>query len=108
MHDDVDALDTPPEVDATFRTLRRVAVGYFVVLLLAVASFPVLSVALDGWFSARLLGGLSPGFAMAAFGLYLTFAVIGIAAASLSSAVESRMLGTSGAAADDPGDEDVQ
>ncbi|WP_402464455.1 hypothetical protein [Isoptericola aurantiacus] len=100
MDDGVDASDTPAEVDATFRTLRRVAVGYFVVFLLAVAAFPVLSLTLDWWSRSRLVGGMSPGFLVAAFGLYVFFTVLGVAAASLSSAVEHRMLGTR--ADDDP------
>jgi hypothetical protein len=36
---------------------------------------------------------MSPSFVMAAFGLYVFFFVIGLAAATLSTAVESRMLG---------------
>ena len=35
MNGDADEHDTPAEVDATVRTLRRVAVGYFVVFLVA-------------------------------------------------------------------------
>lgn len=101
MDDGVDTSDTPAEVDATFRTLRRVAVGYFVVFLLAVAAFPVLSLTLDWWSSSRLVGGMSPGFLVAGFGLYVFFAVLGVAAASLSSAVEHRMLGTSREPVDD-------
>jgi hypothetical protein len=93
MDDGVDGRDTPAEVDATFRTLRRVAVGYFVVFLVAIVGFPLLAVTLGWWSSSRLVGGMSPGFLMAAFGLYAFFALIGIAAASLSSAVEARMLG---------------
>ncbi|MFV2144382.1 MULTISPECIES: hypothetical protein [Isoptericola] len=92
MDDDVGARHTPAEVDATFRTLRRVAVGYFVVFLLAVAAFPVLSLTSDWWSEARLVGGMSPGFLVAAFGLYLFFAVLGVAVARLMSAVEHRML----------------
>ncbi|GAA1971818.1 hypothetical protein GCM10009718_04440 [Isoptericola halotolerans] len=109
MDDDVDAGHTPAEVDATFRTLRRVAVGYFVVFLLAVAAFPVLTLTLDWWSQARLAGGMSPGFLVAAFGLYVFFAVLGIAVARLSSAVEHRMLdgtpeGSPGEALDEPGE----
>jgi hypothetical protein len=92
MDDDVGARHTPAEVDAIFRTLRRVAVGYFVVFLLAVAAFPVLSLTLDWWSQARLLGGMSPGFLVAACGLYVFFAALGIAVARLMSAVEHRML----------------
>lgn len=87
--------DTPAEVDAAFRTLRRVALTYFLVFLAAVAAFPILSMTLPWWSEARLLGNLSPGFLTTAVGLYVVFAVIGIAAASLSSSVEARMLGGS-------------
>lgn len=92
--------DTPAEVDAAFRTLRRVAVTYFIVFLAVVAAFPVLTMTLDWWTESRLLGELSPAFLAAAVGLYVVFAVIGIAAATLSSSVESRMLGGTGHEAD--------
>lgn len=88
-----DEHDTPAEVDATVRTLRRVAVGYFVVLVVGIVGVPGLTLVLDWWSEGRLLGGMSPSFVMAAFGLYVFFFVIGVAAATLSSAVESRMLG---------------
>ncbi|GAB3190287.1 hypothetical protein [Nesterenkonia suensis] len=88
--------DTPAEVDAVFRTLRRIAGTYFVVFLLLVAAFPVLTMALEWWSEARLVGDLSPGFLTAGIGLYVLFAVIGIAAATLSSSVEARMLGQAG------------
>lgn len=86
--------DTPAEVDAVFRTQRRIAVTYFLLFLLLVAAFPVLTLVSDWWLDARLIGELSPGFLTVAVGLYVLFAGIGIAAATLSSSVESRMLGT--------------
>ncbi|WP_300345563.1 hypothetical protein [Nesterenkonia sp.] len=85
--------DTPAEVDAAFRTLRRIAVTYFIVFLLVLAAFPVLTMALDWWTEARVIRNLSPAFLTAGVGLYAVFAVIGIAAATLSSSVEARMLG---------------
>ncbi|MGO1192926.1 MAG: hypothetical protein ACTMHH_03540 [Nesterenkonia sp.] len=85
--------DTPAEVDATFRTLRRIAITYFVVFLAVLSAFPVLTIVLDWWTESRLIGNLSPAFLFAAVGLYVVFAVMGIAAATLSSSVESRMLG---------------
>lgn len=93
MGHEVDEHDTPAEVDATFRTLRRVAVGYFMLFLVAITGVPGLTLALDWWSDGRLIGGMSPGFVMAAFGLYLFFFLLGLAAATLSTAVESRMLG---------------
>jgi hypothetical protein len=36
---------------------------------------------------------MSPGFVMAAFGLYAFFFLLGLAAATLTTAVEARMLG---------------
>lgn len=85
--------DTEAEVDAAFRTTRRIAVTYFIVFLAVLSAFPVLTVALDWWTEARVIGNLSPAFITAAVALYAIFAVIGIAAATLSSSVESRMLG---------------
>lgn len=85
--------DTPAEVDATFRTLRRVAVSYFALFLVVVFCVPALTLVLDWWSEGRLIGGMSPSFVMAAFGLYACFFLIGLAAATLSTAVESRMLG---------------
>jgi hypothetical protein len=91
-----DEYDTPAEVDATFRTLRRVAVGYFAVFVAGLVALPVLSVAVDWWSDGRLIGGMSPGFAMTALGLYVFFFAIALAAATLSTAVEDRMLGGPG------------
>ncbi len=96
MRAEPEVQDTPAEVDAAFRTLRRVALTYFSVFLAVVAAFPVLTMTLDWWTESRLLGELSPAFLAAAVGLYVVFAVIGIAAATLSSSVESRMLGGTG------------
>jgi len=90
---DREVRDTPAEVDAAFRAQRAIALAYFFVFLVLVAAFPVLTMTLQWWTGARILGELSPGFVAAAGGLYLIFAVIGIAAARLSASVESRMLG---------------
>jgi hypothetical protein len=93
MRPEVHERDTPAEVDATFRTLRRVAVGYFTVFLVAITGVPALTLTLGWWSQGRLIGGMSPGFVMAAFGLYVFFFLLGLAAATLSTAVEARMLG---------------
>lgn len=85
--------DTAADVDAAFRTLRRVNLTYFAVFLLVIAAFPVASLTLRWWTQSRIFGQLSPAFAVAAMGMYVVFAGIGIAAATLSSSVESRMLG---------------
>jgi hypothetical protein len=103
VNSDADEHDTPAEVDATVRTLRRVAVGYFVVFLVAIGGVPGLTLLLDWWSQGRLIGGMSPSFVMAAFGLYVFFFAIGLAAATLSTAVESRMLGGPGDDATDEG-----
>jgi hypothetical protein len=88
-----DEHDTPAEVDATFRTQRRIAVGYFLVFLVVTLSVPLLAVVLDWWSEGQLLGALSPNFVTVAVGLYVFFFLIGLAAASLATAVEERMLG---------------
>ncbi len=97
MFDSPDEYDMPAEVDASVRTLRRVAIAHFAVFLGAVLLVPLLTVALDWWSEGRLFGGMSPNFAMAAFGLYLFFFVVAVAAARLSNAIEHRMLGGSSA-----------
>lgn len=93
VNDAVEVPDTAAEVDAAFRTLRRIAITYFLLFLLVVAAFPVLTLTLSWWTEARVIGNLSPAFLTAAVGLYVVFAVVGVAAATLSSSVESRMLG---------------
>lgn len=99
MSGDPEVQDTPAEVDAAFRTLRRIAVTYFILFVAVLASFPVLTMTL-GWWTESRIGGLSPAYLAAAVGLYVVFAVIGIAAATLSSSVESRMLGGTSAEPD--------
>lgn len=89
----VDEFDTPTEVDAAFRTQRRTAIGYAVVFAGAIFAVPALTVALPWWSQARLVGGMSPAFVMAAGGLYLLFFGIAVAAALLANAVEDAMLG---------------
>lgn len=91
--DFTDEYDLPAEVDATVRVVRRVAVGYFALFLVAVLAVPGLTVALDWWWQGRVIGGMSPNFVMAAVGLYVVFFVLAIAAALLVNAVEQRMLG---------------
>lgn len=85
--------DTPAEVDATFRTQRRIAVGYFLLFLAVTIAVPALTLVLDWWSSGRLFGAMSPNFVMAAAGLYLFFFLLAVAAGSLATAVEERMLG---------------
>lgn len=84
--------DTPAEADAVFRTVRRIGGTYFLLFLLLVASIPILSTTLEWWTDARILG-FSPDFLVVAVGLYAAFTVIGILAATLTTSVESRMLG---------------
>jgi hypothetical protein len=85
--------DTPAEVDAAFRTQRRIALGYFLVFLVVTLTVPLLALVLDWWSEGELLGSLSPNFVMVALGLYAFFFTIGLAAAGLATAVEERMLG---------------
>lgn len=88
------AVDSPAEVDAVFRTQRRVSVGYAVLFALLLASVSVFAVGLEWWTTGRILGGISPGFLMAAFGLYPVFVALAAAACSLASTIENRMLGS--------------
>jgi uncharacterized membrane protein len=87
-----DDFDTTAEVDATFRTQRRVAVGYFAVFLAVTLAVPTLTLVL-GWWSTGRIAGMSPNFVMAAGGLSVVFFLVALAASSLADAVEDRMLG---------------
>lgn len=89
----MESLDSPAEVDAVFRTQRRIAVGYAAVFALVLIGVSVLTVTLGWWTTGRVIGGISPGFLVAAVGLYVVFVVLATAAGSLANAVEKRMLG---------------
>lgn len=86
-------VDTSAEVDAAFRSQRRIAVAYFMLFVVVLAGVAVGTVA-SGWATSQgLPGGFSPSFLMTAVGLYLFFVAVGLAAASLANAVDDRMLG---------------
>lgn len=89
-----DEFDTPAEVDAVFRTQRRIAIGYALLFLGGVLMIPALTLLTDWWATSRLAGWWTTGFVAAGAGLYLFFFLIGMGAASLSSGVEDRMLGS--------------
>lgn len=91
---DSDEFDTPAEVDAAFRTQRRIAVGHFVVFLSGVLLVPILTETGQWWSGGRLGGWATTSFVVAGLGLYLFFFVLGMAASSLAGGVEDRMLGT--------------
>lgn len=97
--------DAPAEVGAAFATQRRVAIAYFSVFLLVTFAVPMLTVSLDWWTQARVIGGMSPSFLFAGVGLYLFFLGLGLAAATLADTIERRMLGTGQQHLGDPDDE---
>lgn len=85
--------DTPAEVAAAFRTQRRVAVAYLLLFLAITVSIPVLNALVDWWTDGRLLGGISPAFAVSTVGLYGVIITIGVLGARVADQVERRMLG---------------
>lgn len=88
-------VDTSAEVDATFRSQRRIAIGYFVVFLIGLVGLG-LSIVFSGWaIGNRVLGGFSPSFLLAAVGLYGFFVIVAVAAATLANGVDNQMLGPS-------------
>jgi hypothetical protein len=87
-----DEFDTPAEVDAVFRTQRRIAVGYFVVFAGGMLLIPLATLT-SGWWGGRL-SDWATGFVVAGAGLYVFFFLLGLGAASLANGVEQRMLGT--------------
>lgn len=100
----IDEYDTLAEVDATFRTQRRIAVGHSLVFAIVTLAVPTLTLTLDWWSTGRLLGGFSPSFLLAAVGLYVFFFLLALAAATLATAVEDRMLGGRAASLSDDDD----
>lgn len=96
FHDD----DTSAEVDAAFRSQRRIAVAYFVVFVAAVGGVAGATV-WSRWSTTDLvLGGFSPSFLTTAVGLYLFFVLLAIAASTLANGVDDRMLGAPAAPED--------
>ncbi|MPZ74466.1 MAG: hypothetical protein GEU74_14790 [Nitriliruptorales bacterium] len=89
----LDEFDAPAEVDAAFRTQRRVAAAYFLIFVAVLLSPPSLALVLEWWAEGRLFGGMTPGFAFVGIGLYIFFFLMSVAAATLANAVEDRMLG---------------
>jgi hypothetical protein len=88
-------VDTSAEVDAAFRSQRRIAVGHFAVFAIAIVGLG-LSILLSDWaIGDRVLGGFSPSFLLAAVGLYAMFVAIAVAGASLANGVDNKMLGAS-------------
>jgi hypothetical protein len=96
-----DEHDTPAEVDAVFRTQRRIAVGYFVVFLGGLLVVPAATLVTRWWPGAQL-SGWAEGFVLAGAGLYGFFFLIGVGAATLANGVERRMLGPLGDPPEEP------
>lgn len=88
-----DDADTPAEVDAVFRIQRRIALAHFVVFICVTLGVGLALVGLQWAGESEVFGGFSPGFVMAAIGLYAFFVIVGAAAASQANAVEDRMMG---------------
>lgn len=86
-------VDTSAEVDAAFRSQRRIATTYLVVFVVVVAMVALGTVALPWATADQAIAGFSPSFLAIAVGLYLFFVVIGVAAASLANGVDDRMMG---------------
>jgi drug/metabolite transporter (DMT)-like permease len=89
-----DEFDTPAEVDAVFRTQRRIAIGHFVVFLCGVLLIPGLTLFVNWWSGGRLAGWWTTSFFVTGAGMYLFFYALGLAASSLATGVERRMLGS--------------
>lgn len=90
---EVDAIDTPAEVEAAFRTQRRVALGYFALFAAITLGIPLATLTLEWWTGGRVVGGMSPSFVSAAIGLYVVFSLVVAAAAGLANSTEEQMLG---------------
>jgi len=85
--------DTPAEVFAVWRIQRRIALSYMAVFLIGTLGVGLAIGTLPWATDTSVFDGFSPGFVLAAFGLYAFFLLLGAAAASLANAVEHRMMG---------------
>lgn len=85
--------DTPAEVFAVWRTQRRLAVSYMALFLVGTLGVGVAIGTIPWVTDTTVFDGFSPGFLLAAAGLYVFFLGIGVAAASLANGVEHRMMG---------------
>ncbi len=85
--------DDAAEVDAVFRSQRRIAFGYFAVFLLVTLGAGIALIGLRWTSYASIFGGFTPGFAIAGFGLYVFFVGMAAAVSSLANGVEDRMMG---------------
>lgn len=93
--------DTPAEVDAVWRTQRRVALRYLALFLLGTLGVGFAITGLP-WTIDASLGGFSPAFILVAVGLYVFFLALAIAASLLANTIEDRMMGSSGLPDDSP------
>lgn len=91
--------DTPAEVDAVWRSQRRVALSYLALFLLGTLGVGLAIVGLP-WTIDASLGGFSPAFLLAAVGLYVFFLALAIASSLLANTIEDRMMGSSGLPSD--------
>ncbi len=88
-----DDSDTPAEVDAAFRSQRRIAIGYFAVFCIVIIG-SVGATTIGPWATKTRVGeAFNPAFLLAGLVLFVVFTLIAIAAASLADAVDDRMLG---------------
>lgn len=85
--------DTPAEVFAVWRIQRRLALSYMALFLIGTVGVGIAIDTIPWVTDTTVFDGFSPGFVLAAFGLYVFFLAIGVAAASLANAVEHRMMG---------------
>jgi len=85
--------DESADVDAAFRSQRRIAVAYFVVFAAGIVGAAVATSSSQWAVADRVLGGFSPSFLIAAVVIYVFVLAIGLAAATLANGVDDRMLG---------------
>lgn len=85
--------DSIEEVDAVARILRKKAIQYSAVILLALLTVPVLAWLAPRWFARPIWGGLTPNFLTVAVLLHLAFVVVAIVFAHVANRSEDEMLG---------------
>jgi len=85
--------DSPEEVDAVVRTLRRTGIQYGLVVVLVLMMVPLLALGAPWWFARAVWGGLTLNFIAVAVVLNVGFLLAGLLFNRVANRSEDEMLG---------------
>jgi hypothetical protein len=85
--------DSPEEVDAVVRTLRRTGIQYGLIVVLVLMMVPLLALGAPWWFARAVWGGLTLNFIAVAVVLNVGFLLAGLLFNRVANRSEDEMLG---------------